>query len=225
METDLPEELKKAIRKVVHEMNDTLGGILSVIRFLQRERSEDKLKRGLEIIEEMARDGIKFASRLRKIIPDEPGENEFKEVDIIDILRGLTSRLRHPDLINVKVVLNAGSLDRLIVRGDKRELYMAFEEIAKNGLEAIEANGMVEIRVDRSGDEAIVEFIDTGTGMEEETMAQSLKPFFSTKGEGHLGLGLNVAKGIVLRHGGHMEMESRAGLGTKVKIALPVSRR
>jgi len=225
MRPDFPEELEKAIRRIVHEMNDTLGAILSVVRFLQRERSEDKLERGLKIIEEMARGGIEFALKLRKIIPDEPRKGEFKEVDLIGILKGLISQLRYPDLIDAEVVLNTGSLERLIVEGDKRELYMAFEEIAKNGLEAIDESGMVEIRIDRSEDEAIVEFIDTGSGMEGETMAQSFKPFFSTKGEGHLGLGLNVARGIVLKHRGRIEVESRTGLGTRVKIALPLSRR
>ena len=161
----------------------------------------------------------------KRQIPDEPREGEFKEVDLIGILRGLISQLRYPDLIDAEVVLNTGSLERLIVEGDKRELYMAFEEIAKNGLEAIDESGMVEIRIDRSEDEAIVEFIDTGSGMEGETMAQSFKPFFSTKGEGHLGLGLNVARGIVLKHRGRIEVESRTGLGTRVKIALPLSRR
>ena len=225
MEPDLPEELEKAVRKIVHEMNDTLGAILSLVRFLQRERSEDKLERGLKIIEEMARNGIEFASKLRKIIPDEPQENEFKEIDLVGVLRKLISQLRYPDLIDAEVVLNTGSLERLIVKGNGRELCMAFEEIIRNGLEAIDENGMVEIRIDRSEDEAIVEFIDTGSGMEGETMAQSFKPFFSTKGEGHLGLGLNVARGIVLKHGGRIEVESRTGLGTRVKIALPLSRR
>ena len=225
MEPDLPEELEKAVRKIVHEINDTLGAILSVVRFLQRERSEDKLERGLKIIEEIARNGIEFASKLRKIIPDEPQENEFKEIDLIGVLRKLISLLPHPDLIDVRIILNAGPLERLIVRGNGRELCMAFEEIIRNGLEAIDENGMIEVRINRCDDEAIVEFIDTGSGMEEETMAQSFKPFFSTKGEGHLGLGLNVARGIVFKHGGRMEMRSRIGLGTRVKVILPIARR
>lgn len=223
MPPDFPEELEKAIKGIVHEMNDMLGTILSVVRFLQRERSEDKLERGLKIIEEMARDGIEFASKLRRIIPDEPREDKFKEVDLISVLRGLSFQLRHPDLI--EVVLNAGSLKRLIVEGNEEELRMAFEEIIKNGLEAIDESGMIEVKIDRSEDEAIVEFIDTGAGMKEEEIDQAFKPFFSTKGEGHLGVGLNVAKGIVHKHGGRMEVESRPGLGTRVKIALPLTRR
>jgi signal transduction histidine kinase len=222
MTSDFPEEMERVIRGVVHELNDTLGVILSVVRFLQRGKSREDLKKGLEIIEEMAKEGVEFAAKLRRVIPADPREGEFKKVDLIRILRKALDKIRPPDLLEVEIVLNTGSLQRLEVEGNGNELEIAFEEIAKNGLEAMRESGIFEVRVDRSPEGAVVEFIDTGEGMDEETIAHVFEPFFSRRDDNHLGLGLSMARGIVLKHGGRIELESKVGLGTRVTVILPV---
>ncbi len=71
----------------------------------------------------------------------------------------------------------------------------------------------------------IVSVKDTGEGIPEEILSKVLEPFFSTKPVGKgTGLGLSLCFGIVEAHGGRLEIKSRVGVGTEVKIILPVTR-
>ena len=65
-----------------------------------------------------------------------------------------------------------------------------------------------------------LELIDTGPGIDEETLAKVFRAFYSTK-QGGSGLGLPTARKIVEAHGGTIDIQSAAGRGTKVTIWLP----
>jgi CheY-like chemotaxis protein len=65
---------------------------------------------------------------------------------------------------------------------------------------------------------------DTGVGMDEETLARAVEPFFSTKGLGKgTGLGLSMAHGLASQLGGCLTIQSRQGVGTNVELWLPMS--
>jgi two-component system sensor histidine kinase AtoS len=71
---------------------------------------------------------------------------------------------------------------------------------------------------------ALVEVRYNGAGIRPEDLRQVLEPFFSTK-PGGTGLGLAIANRIVERHGGAMEIESRVGVGTTLRLWLPRAER
>jgi CheY-like chemotaxis protein len=65
---------------------------------------------------------------------------------------------------------------------------------------------------------------DTGTGMDEATLARAVEPFFSTKGVGRgSGLGLSMVHGLAAQLGGALTIQSKPGLGTNVELWLPVA--
>jgi CheY-like chemotaxis protein len=65
---------------------------------------------------------------------------------------------------------------------------------------------------------------DTGIGMDDETLAHAVEPFFSTKGVGQgTGLGLSMVHGLASQLGGALTIKSAAGAGTTVELWLPVS--
>jgi signal transduction histidine kinase len=72
----------------------------------------------------------------------------------------------------------------------------------------------------------MVSISDTGDGIAPEHLSQIFDPFFTTKpvGEG-TGLGLSITYGIVERHGGTINVESRKGSGTTFTVTLPVHAR
>jgi signal transduction histidine kinase/CheY-like chemotaxis protein len=69
---------------------------------------------------------------------------------------------------------------------------------------------------------AWVEAVDTGCGMDEATLARMFEPFFTTKLMGR-GLGLAALLGVVRGHHGAIFVESRGGVGTRVRVLFPVA--
>ena len=69
---------------------------------------------------------------------------------------------------------------------------------------------------------ALIEVTDNGVGMTEEVRLRCLEPFFSTKEQHGTGLGLGIVYGIVRRHEGRIEIDSKLGEGTTVTLTLPL---
>jgi len=84
--------------------------------------------------------------------------------------------------------------------------------------------GQLVVRTRPSGRGVLLELIDTGPGMDEETLAKAFTAFFTTK-QGGSGLGLPTTRKIVEAHGGSIDVESAPGRGTKIAIWLPVPAR
>jgi signal transduction histidine kinase len=75
-----------------------------------------------------------------------------------------------------------------------------------------------------SGDNGLyvtVEITDTGTGMSESTLEKLFEPYFTTKGDRGTGLGMVVIQQIVTLAGGFIDIDSKPGHGTCVRIRLP----
>jgi signal transduction histidine kinase len=69
----------------------------------------------------------------------------------------------------------------------------------------------------------VVEVADTGVGIPPELLPRVTEPFFTTKPEGKgTGLGLAICRRIVRQHQGTIDVESRPGEGTTVRVTLPV---
>ncbi len=63
---------------------------------------------------------------------------------------------------------------------------------------------------------------DTGAGISEENLGKIFDPFFTTKSDKGTGLGLSVSYGIIERHGGKIEVQSKVNEGTTFTIKLPL---
>jgi signal transduction histidine kinase len=114
--------------------------------------------------------------------------------------------------------------------GDALQLQEVFNSLIENALDAMPTGGTLTVRVfshhvpgqpDHPQFTA-VEFIDTGSGMDTEQLAQIFQPFFTTKKAGRgTGLGLAIALETVRAHGGSIQVESEPGKGARFRILLP----
>jgi signal transduction histidine kinase len=114
---------------------------------------------------------------------------------------------------------------------DERAMKQIFFNLLSNAIKFSKEGGRVYIRVtsDRP-DLAVVEFEDFGIGMTEEEQERALQPFgqakpSTTRNYGGTGLGLPITKGLIEAHGGKLEIRSRAGHGTVVRVILPAERK
>ncbi len=107
---------------------------------------------------------------------------------------------------------------------DPAQMYQVLLNLAKNAVEAVDADGRVVLRSRLEGDHALIEVSDTGRGIPETDRAKIFEPYYSTKKAGS-GLGLMVVWRIVKAHGGAIAVDSRVGEGATFSIALPLDTR
>ena len=107
-----------------------------------------------------------------------------------------------------------------MVRLDRETLRSAVLNLLLNAVQAMEGGGQLVVRTRAAGLGVLLELIDTGSGMEADTLAKVFRAFYTTK-QGGSGLGLPTARKIVEAHGGSIDIESTPGRGTKVTIWLP----
>lgn len=106
------------------------------------------------------------------------------------------------------------------VRVDAKRLVQIVDNLVRNALDATVAGGTVTVRsrCDEAGLEVMV--TDQGPGMDPETLAQVMDPFFTTKARG-TGLGLPLARRLAQAHGGQLQLDSVPGRGTQARLHIP----
>jgi signal transduction histidine kinase/ActR/RegA family two-component response regulator len=123
-------------------------------------------------------------------------------------------------VIDLRVELADDLLPLLGVESEVRE---ALINLILNAVDAMPDGGVLTLRTRSAGSSVVVEVVDTGVGMDEETRRHCLDPFFTTKGERGTGLGLAMVYGIAQRHNAELEIDSARGCGTTVRLSFPVS--
>ncbi len=110
------------------------------------------------------------------------------------------------------------------VTADAEMLRQAFLNLSVNAVQAMQhrGGGRLTARARRDGGVVVVEFQDTGPGMDGEVAAHVFEPFFTTKANG-TGLGLAIVRQAAEAHGGTVEVESAPGGGATFRIRLPAA--
>jgi signal transduction histidine kinase len=109
------------------------------------------------------------------------------------------------------------------VRGFGGELNQVWANLIDNALDAAPERGHVNITARREAGWVVVRVIDDGPGIPPEIRGRIFDPFFTTKPVGSgTGLGLDIARKIVMRHGGEIEVECRPG-HTEFRVSLPIA--
>ncbi len=116
------------------------------------------------------------------------------------------------------------------VRIDPGNLEQVITNLAINARDAMSSGGKLTIAVDDYRDanggasRASLTVSDTGEGIEAHLLDRVVEPFFTTKAVGHgTGLGLSTVHSIVTQSGGEMSIASERGVGTSVRITLPLA--
>lgn len=119
------------------------------------------------------------------------------------------------------VRIEAEMEDDLILEVEEGQIVEVFLNVLLNAIAASHSDDSVRIEGFRQDGEIIVRFVDEGVGIPEEDLPRIFLPLFSTR-VGGTGLGLPIAKRIIEAHGARIEVESRMGEGTVVKIVFPL---
>ncbi|HIX32803.1 MAG TPA: sensor histidine kinase [Candidatus Gemmiger avium] len=118
--------------------------------------------------------------------------------------------------------------DRCIAWGDDLRLEQALQNLVTNALHYTPPGGVVTVRLYAEGNEACLEVRDTGPGIPLDEQDKVFLRYYRSpraKRQGSSGLGLSIARQIVLQHQGRITLDSRPGEGSAFTIRLPAVRR
>lgn len=219
---------------MAHEINNALQPVLGLSDALMMKFEDD------EDVHQMLQIMHEYASYARHIVRDtlafsrqEITETEYHSVEqvIPEVIALVEESI--PD--TVTVLKNGVGFDITpakpeFISASKTGLMQILSNMCINACHAMDNEGTLSlnIRYDTSHDAEgrkmlLIRIVDTGCGMDKETMSSIFEPFFSTKDVGTgTGLGLSVVYGIVSDWGGDITVESQEGEGTTFSIYLPV---
>jgi PAS domain S-box-containing protein len=213
---------------VAHELNNPLATIsLTAETLLGQLGNDDPTRQQLLVIEQEVERMATLVSNLLVF-----SRRSTRQVSTVDLCEELTNSLDfiqyHLRSHNIDIVKDC-ALALPSVQADRQQLHQVFLNLITNASDAMPRGGTLTVR-SRGGAMAsghpavIIEFSDTGIGIPTGDLPKLWEPFFTTKPEGKgTGLGLAICRRTVDEHRGTIEIETKLGKGTTVRIALPVT--
>ncbi|MBI2301855.1 MAG: response regulator [Armatimonadetes bacterium] len=213
---------------VAHEFNNALGGILARTQILQRQTQDRRVLKGLTTISDIGWRAAETVRRLQEFTRAR-SEDDFRSVPVPDLWAHLKEAARaqvaeygRTSSSRYHVELEQGALDGSLLASPD-ELAEALGNVLRNALEATPGGGVVSVHAHTASGHLHLVVVDRGRGMSADEQQSAFDPFYSTKAETGVGLGLSVTYGIVSRHRGEIEIESTPAVGTTVNITLPLA--
>jgi signal transduction histidine kinase len=221
---------------VSHELRTPLNAILGWTALLRTRQAVEpqQVDRGLEVIERNARRQLALVEELIAAAEPETSPEHWQSLDVREILVSLHDALEPPaTTAGVEVVMDGRPRaeplpEPLWVRGDGASLRLALRHVLDNAIKYTPAGGKVHTRLRPCGGRILIFVTDTGAGLDADRVEQVFEPFRQGDGTasrryGGLGLGLTIARKLIERHGGHVDLRSDGPSGSTVLITLPLA--
>jgi signal transduction histidine kinase len=212
--------VSRLARRVAHELRNPVGALrlyaLLLGRHLQEAKPEAR-ELGEKIAGTIQRLGEVLSGLAAVGVPDPAAPAPVPLGPLAD--ECLAQLAGEAEARGVRVVRRGDP--GVTVSGDRGALRQALLAVLANALEAMPAGGILTVACLREeASAAAVRVEDTGTGLTPEAEARMFEPFFTTKPD-RSGLGMSIASHVIGEHGGRVEVRSRPGAGTLVRIVLP----
>jgi len=212
---------------IAHEVNNPLSGVLVYTQLLTKRLRSDKLTKdvALENLSKMEAELNRSTKLIRNLLDfARQSPPTLWEVDINEIVsRAFDLAAHSAELQHIQVTKELSPAIPKVV-ADFDQLQQVCLNLIINAVQAMPEGGTLTIRTSIDNNRQVkIEVQDTGCGISPENMSKLFTPFFSTKGKKGVGLGLAVAYGIVQRHHGRIEVQSKVGKGTTFTIYLPLN--
>jgi signal transduction histidine kinase len=212
---------------VAQDFNNMLSVIYAQTKLTMDRIEDPSLHGNLEQVISSVEDGRRTVRRLNEFAHTRKDTADFIGVDLNLVVKEAIELSRHrwedqakQDGIKVEILSDLYA-DGYIL-GAPDELRDVLINLITNSIEAMPNGGTIAIQTFSKGNGTTLTVTDTGVGMTAETKEKVFVPFYTTK-PGKAGLGLSMGYGVVQRHGGSIEVLSKAGEGTTIKIWLPIS--
>jgi len=220
---------------IAHDFNNIMAAIMVYTDLL--ERDIEIIPGGHERLSIIQQQVQRASSLIRQILDfSRRSVMEQSTLDVLPFIKELDRLLERllPETIHLELIYQPGVY---LIKADPTRLQQVFMNLAVNARDAMPEGGTLSFEITRlklapedpllvpemqPGDWVHITVRDSGVGISSESIPHIFEPFFSTKpyGEG-TGLGLAQAYGIIKQHGGHIDVVSQPGKGTRFEIYLP----
>ena len=215
---------------IAHEFNNILAIVKGFATQIKKKCGNDeKLEKRVDTIIKATNDGVEIVRRMREYTNLELDNANFVPTDMRLLIKqsiGFTmprwQNIANANGIHYKIDTDGFSKE-LCIMCNQSELREVLVNIINNALDAMPGGGSLSFHTWAEEKTLFVTISDTGMGMGKTVQRNVFDPFFTTKIGVGTGLGMSTAYGIVVRHGGEIEVESEEGKGSRFTIRLPLS--
>jgi len=223
------EKQKQFVSDASHELRTPIAVIQGYARMLERWGKDDKeiLYESIEAINKEAKnmqdlvDKLLFIARNDKdtmvLIKDKFNMSELMEEMVKDTI-----------MLDTKRNIESHVEPDIYVNGDRDRIKQALRIFVDNAIKYTDEGGNITLRLEKDGEYAVASVIDNGKGISEKDLPNIFDRFYRVESsrerdKGGHGLGLAIAKIIVLRHGGRIKVSSKLGAGTRFRVYFPLN--
>lgn len=222
-------EERRALAAIVsHELRNPLTAIIGHVDLLrEREDLPGRVPAQLEIIasagERMQDLVTSMQSQTGKVL-----QEPFEPVDLRAVVEASAASFA-PVIAASAQQLEVGGDERLVISGDAFRLRQVLDNLVGNAVKYTPSGGRIDVRLETADGCAEVTVTDTGIGIAEDEIPRLFEPYFRTDravrgGISGTGLGMGIARDIVVAHGGEILVASEVGVGTTVTVRFPAHR-
>jgi signal transduction histidine kinase len=203
-----------------HELNNPLTAIIGLGEVIQEEHDPTQVK---QYAKDMTQHGQRMATIIQKVTGNIQGQAE-RQVVPVSLNEELTQAwdwvLNTSNASQVNFHTDLHALPN--VMGQSEEIRQAMIYVMNNAVQAMKGKGRLSVSTNLINGQAVVSIQDSGPGISKNDLAKIFDPFFTTKAQGEgTGLGLNIVRRILGRHGGQVDMVNTEPHGVLCTLTFP----
>jgi signal transduction histidine kinase len=206
---------------IVHDVKNPLAVIKGISEELQEEVGLDpSTKDQLNTIRQSASRASTIVGDLLKFARQSTPEMQNRDIrETVESSMRLTEYLVRKAGVNSQIDIPKQAV---MMAYDATQIEQVLINLITNAVQAMPDGGNLRVSLGQAEEAVAIAVQDSGIGIPRENLSRIFDPFFTTKPEGQgTGLGLSVSFGIVSRHGGRIEVDSKMGKGTTFTVLLP----
>ena len=207
---------------IAHEVKNHLSPFLLANMVASKYADDAETQDAADLMLEAQQHILDLVNEIRAFARGSQSEHNPEPTDLVQVVQGVLRFVKcDKALARARIELEVEA--EPVVALDAGRFRQVLINLLRNAADAAPEGQRphVRVRVLEHGGFAYVDVIDNGRGIPAAIAGQVFEPFFSTKGDQGLGLGLDISRKIIRRHEGELGFSSEPGKGTTFRIRLP----
>lgn len=195
---------EKVIRTISHEVNNSMGGVRSVLEIMDEITENPDIKNVIQSCENRCESMCNFIRDYADVV--KISEPVLKEIDLAKEVSLMVPFLHQILPADVSLIYKVPP-EKILINADSSQIQQAILNIVKNAAESIKGEGWIEISVKLQTEGPELEISNNGEIIDEKDSRQLFTPFFTTKPDGK-GIGLTFVREVLNRHNAAYSLHS-----------------